>query len=421
LTVTYTTGGGSTPDPDPDPDPEESLLGTGSTSTSLVDYPKIENTTTGDWFVNGSVASSGDGTTLGTAFKTLQEGLSALGDGETLLVKSGTYVFNSTINRNTSWSSQTRIMAYGDDRPVLDFSNISSRCVYFGGSSKNELWHRFHVRNNNRSRGEVHTGHEGWYAYTGASDLVWSDLWASDLGGEGFRFYRVDDSQVLDCATWDLGDSSLSPSWTSPPDGFICSGSGSSGGESNRNVFARCVAINAPDDGFDCFSGIDTLYVDCVSIQAGKYYDGTGGRGRNGFKMGGGTGADNTAKGCFSYDCGRGFEDNGGTRVTFLSGTATACDWVGVNGPTGTTVVRDMISLANDAPNSNIGGTASNNTWNLGITNAGWESPGTPDWDYSLSDTSGCLGVGVSGGNLGASTVALALAKEWLQKDLHVS
>ena len=49
------------------------------------------------WYVDGSVASSGDRTSWGTALKTVQEGIAAAGPGCTVMVAPGTYVERITI------------------------------------------------------------------------------------------------------------------------------------------------------------------------------------------------------------------------------------------------------------------------------------------------------------------------------------
>jgi len=43
------------------------------------------------WFVDGSVAKSGGGTSWGSAFKAIQEGIDAASDGDTVTVAKGKY------------------------------------------------------------------------------------------------------------------------------------------------------------------------------------------------------------------------------------------------------------------------------------------------------------------------------------------
>ena len=46
------------------------------------------------WYVDGSVATSGDGTSWETAFKTIQQGVDTAVAGETVIVAEGVYVAN---------------------------------------------------------------------------------------------------------------------------------------------------------------------------------------------------------------------------------------------------------------------------------------------------------------------------------------
>jgi nitrous oxidase accessory protein NosD len=51
------------------------------------------------WFVDNSLARSGDGTTLAKAFSTISRGISAAHDGDIVVVEPGSYHDNLRINK----------------------------------------------------------------------------------------------------------------------------------------------------------------------------------------------------------------------------------------------------------------------------------------------------------------------------------
>ncbi len=67
-----------------------------------------------EWFVDGAVAESGDGQTSETAFKTIQEGIDAASDGDTISVLPGHYVETFTIRKSLS------LIGSGFDVTVID-------------------------------------------------------------------------------------------------------------------------------------------------------------------------------------------------------------------------------------------------------------------------------------------------------------
>lgn len=408
--------------------PSTSLLGVGSTSTSLVDYPKVSNVTTGDKYVDASVSSSGDGNSLENAYKTLQEGLAALSSGQTLVVKGGTYSAGTGITRSTSWAAETRIMAYGTDRPIIDGSGVpfDGRTLRFSGAV-NELWHGFHVRN--QTAGGTDGGQT--VAFTdNAHDCTLSNFWVSHSLKDGIWGYNAYNLKFLDCAVWRLGDGFTTG--TNAPDCYAITGDSNSGLQGI--VYARCFAGNAGDDGFDFYRNQGALCVDCVSYEAGYYWNGTPSGDGNAFKMGSGetNTHSNSVIGSISIDAkANGFDDNGtDDNNTFLRNTAVNCGTTGFQVGSGlAATVRDNISIGNgldykewaainDTYNSwNVDDDAGGNPdFPLNLAEIGFSNTGLFDW--SLGSWSKAIGAGVSGGNLGASDVALAIAKEWLAKDL---
>jgi hypothetical protein len=391
-------------------------------------YPKITNTTTGNWYVDGSVGSSGDGTTLGTAFKTLAEGLSALSAGETLLVKGGTYALGSGgIWRNTSWASKTYIMGYGSDRPILDATSVgTNNSALTLSGAVNEVWHRFHIKNVPSAGGGVNG--QSVRLVSIANNNILSDLWVSHCITDGIYAFDADDNVIQDCAVWRLGNGS--DTGTNAPDCYAIKGGSSS------NALVRCFGAHGPDDCYDFWDANGNNVIDSVAYKAGYYWSGASGSSssgdRMGFKMSGSsTTVPNHVTGSIAIACrSDGIQSNqqnlafNYARCTTVLNEGLGADFNGDNsGMTGT--ANDCISLNNTA-SGNQGATYSVyagsfynhsfNNWNLGISAPAFASPAAFDW--SLGAGSPAIGAGIAGGNLGASDVALEIAKEWLAKDL---
>lgn len=409
---------------DPEPPPPGLLIGVGSYSDSLEVYPRVQNTTVGNWYVDASRPSSGNGQSLATAFRTIQEGLSALQSGQTLLVKGGTYNVNARFNRITNWSQTTRIMGYGDDRPVINasgFTTANDAILRFQSQSNNELWHRFYIINVQA------TGSSS--VMVGSANTTLSDIWCSHSAVNGIFVGQGNANvRVQDCVVWRLGDGSSQN--TNTGDCFAVT-AWTSGVHTPGTRLIRCVGINGPDDGYDLWGGQNCEIIDCVAGRGGYYWTGVagstlGGDG-SGFKLGGAGGAgghSNTIRGSLVVGSRlNGFQHNLASPNqnmghTYLRNTSYA------NGSSGfdlgnNFVARDNIN--NNNGNNNIhagsGGTQSNNTWNQSITNPQFAD--VANHDYSLLPGSPAIGSGVSGGNLGASTIALENAKIWLNRNLN--
>ena len=93
--------------------------------------PFRENTV---WYVNGSKASSGDGTSDQEAFKTLAEALNVSYAGHTIMIASGEYTGNN--NTNLFINKNLTFMKYGDAEAIFDGGGLN-RILDFHAESIN--------------------------------------------------------------------------------------------------------------------------------------------------------------------------------------------------------------------------------------------------------------------------------------------
>jgi hypothetical protein len=364
--------------------------------------------------------------------------LSAVSNGQTILVRAGTLQPSTRYNRSTSWATGINIFNYGTERPVLDCTNLgtgdASRILNLSGAR--EHWKGFEIINAKASSQAV---------YISGSNYAIEDCWVHDCLGDGIYIANfgsgAGNNLIQDCAVWRLGDGTTSG--TNVPDCIVATGNTST--PTQDNAIVRCFVANGPDDGIDLFRGRGTRIYDSVAYDCGRYWNGASAGDGNGFKMGGGDNdsGDNWAVGCVALDCvGRGFTHNeaantSNTNPNVVMAFCTSVDNyrgfdVGGDQSTHKNLLRDSVAFGN----TGFGYVGANalelrTTNTLSITDP--DFAGAASGDYSLAATSDCLGEGVkesignslatqpttgTADNLGASEVALEIAKEWLAKDL---
>ena len=412
------------PPPEPDPPPPSggiTLLGVGSTSDSLTEYPITPSTTDGDWFVDPNAGTNGTGT-LVNPFNNLASAYSAVSDGQTILVRGGTITPTSRFIRSTSWSIGINVWAYGEERVTLDCSLLgtgsNSRVLTLTGAR--EHYKGFRVINH------AGVGNDAQAIYIEGSHYTIEDVWAHDCNGTPFYVANwatgASNNVFQDCAAWRLGDGVSTD--TNTPDAFTITGGTSSPALSNKIV--RCFAANAPDDGVDMFRGRGTRVIDAVAYKCGWYWNGNAGSDGNGFKMGGGDNdsGDNSAVGCLAVSSrAQGFAHNQarndtGSNPNIVFAFSTAVSNAGIGFDAGgdvssqPNVLRDAIMSGNGTPRY-VGSfaTESRTTSTLSISDPLFADVGAFDW--SLATGSAAIGAGLGADNLGASAVALRIAKAW--------
>ncbi|TET37617.1 MAG: PKD domain-containing protein [Planctomycetota bacterium] len=145
--------------------------------------------------VDGGVTASGDGATWATAFKTIQEGLSAAQDNEMVLVADGTYA--GTGNKDLDFAGKEVYLKSlnGAAACIID-CEFSGRGVYINSSeTSNTVVDGFTIINGYSATGSgIHC--EG--ASPTISNCVFENNNASDTGG-GIYCYNNANPSITDC------------------------------------------------------------------------------------------------------------------------------------------------------------------------------------------------------------------------------
>jgi hypothetical protein len=100
------------------------------------------------WYVDGSVASSGDGTSWQKALKTIQEGIDAASEWDKVLVAEGTYVENVLAKgKSIQLTSTNPLNAAVVANTIIDGNKSGSVVKFFGTEDESSLLSGFTIRN----------------------------------------------------------------------------------------------------------------------------------------------------------------------------------------------------------------------------------------------------------------------------------
>lgn len=217
----------------------------------------------------------------GNVVETSQQILAAIANatpGETIYIRGGDYVFNSTININIDGASGNLIslLAYPEDstRPKFDFSSMTETSSNRGIQLNGDYWHIMGI--------DVFGAGDNGMFIRGSNNLI-EFCTFSENKDSGLQIGNGGSSNtILNCDSFFNADSSIENA-----DGFACK---LDAGDNNK--FIGCRAWQNLDDGWDGYlrgaDNITTIYENCWAFKNGYLMDGnlSGGDG-NGFKTGG--------------------------------------------------------------------------------------------------------------------------------------
>ncbi len=117
-------------------------------------FPFIRAEGSATWYVNASVTSSGDGSTWETAFNTIQEGMDAAADGDTVVVAQGTYVENTHFKgKNIVLRSTDPLDPGAVENTVIDGNEAGPVVAFDGTEDENCVLAGFRIQNGSAING----------------------------------------------------------------------------------------------------------------------------------------------------------------------------------------------------------------------------------------------------------------------------
>ncbi|WP_051286312.1 right-handed parallel beta-helix repeat-containing protein [Salinimicrobium terrae] len=228
-------------------------------------------------FRTGENTSSVEGTVVSTSQEIL-DAISAAVPGENIYIRGGDYIFDSTIEINTSGSAGNVISLLAhpkdDTRPKFDFSSMSENSSNRGIQLNASYWYIKGI--------DVYKAGDNGLNITGNNNMI-EFCTFSECADTGLQLDSgASDNTILNSDSYFNADSTLENA-----DGFASKLDVGTG-----NKFVGCRAWQNLDDGWDGYlrnaDNVTTIYENCWAIENGFLKDGTpsGGDG-NGFKTGG--------------------------------------------------------------------------------------------------------------------------------------
>ncbi len=240
-------------------------------------------------------------------FATITKAHSVLAIGDTIYVRGGTYTLTTTIVLSKSGNVNARyyLMAYADERVLLDFSSMAVSSNNRGIRLSGSYWHI--VGLNVKGAGDNGMFISGSHNIVERSAFFENRDTGLQIGSGGSN------NRIINCDAYYNVDPGHGDA-----DGFAAKLDVGTG-----NVFSGCRAWQNSDDGFDGYlrgaDNVTTLLENCWSFMNGYLADGRPSNGNgNGFKLGGGDNGNSdslkhniTLTNCLAFDNRvKGFDQN---------------------------------------------------------------------------------------------------------------
>ena len=251
----------------------------------------------GVWYVATNGLDSNPGTS-NSPFATIMRAQSAAGDGDTVYLRGGTYYLDNSnfTATNNPWAivnnitkSGIRYLAYPDELPVFDFSNVlppianSNRVTAFLVTASRCVFKGFDVVGVQVNVALQHTQSE-YFRIVGGNFNRFEQLRMHDGMGNGWYLTDGASNLVLNCDAWN--NRGLDGGSLGNIDGFGCHPGHTSG---TGNVLKGCRAWFNSDDGYDCINAKAAVTFDhCWAFYNGYFTNFANSTGDgNGIKGGG--------------------------------------------------------------------------------------------------------------------------------------
>jgi hypothetical protein len=242
------------------------------------------------WAATFYVAPSGSDTNPGSEmqpFATIAQGQTAASPGDTVYIRGGEYIFNSStaavgvlFNKSGAQNQRINYWAYPGEKPIFDFFGMNAQARLYGFRVTGS-WLHFRGLELRGVQQIIMTVNESWcIRVEGGSNDIFELLDLHHNQGPGLFIQAGSNNQVLNVDSHDNYDPAMSGGNS---DGFGCHSTGTG------NIFSGCRAWWNSDDGFDLINSPGACTVERSWAFRNGYQPGTTTAAGNGagFKAGG--------------------------------------------------------------------------------------------------------------------------------------